>query len=266
MRVVTWNCRGALASSKVWDYLFALEPDVALLQEVGAIPDVTAKGYQLVSRIAKRKDGKAQGFATSVLARTNAVSEFSLSSTTPWVQRELEWFHGNLVGCVIQLGRYNRLHLLSVYSPAWAVDKLRIAQEDTSKVKLTLNEDVWVTDLLRSSLVETFQGETNPWIIAGDFNLSETFDSWPGGPRGNREYLDRMEALGLTECLRKWQGKLTATFMNTDKKTHKHQIDHLFVTSELANALSDCVVGDQLVFQEGLSDHLPIVADFRGTS
>lgn len=263
MRVVTWNCRGAVAPSKVWNYLFALEPDVALLQEVGSVPDLTAKGYQLVSRVAKRKDGKAQRFTTAVLSKTNAVTEFNLSSSIPWVQRELDWFRGNLVGCVIQLGMYDRLHLVSVYSPAWAVDKSRIAEEDTSKVKLTLNDDVWVTDLLRSSLAEAIQDGKFPWIIGGDFNLSESFDSWPGGPRGNREYLDGMEGLGLTECLKKIQGKLTPTFLNTDKRTHKHQIDHLFVTSELANSLSNCVVGELSVFQEGLSDHLPIVADFH---
>jgi hypothetical protein len=36
-RVLTWNCKGAVAKSGVWDYLLELSPDVALLQEVGAI-------------------------------------------------------------------------------------------------------------------------------------------------------------------------------------------------------------------------------------
>jgi exonuclease III len=216
----------------------------------------------MVSRTAKRKDGKPQRFATAVLSRIGPITEFGLSSTIPWVQRELEWFGGNLVGGIIKVPKHDQIHFVSVYSPAWPVDKSRIIAEDTSGVKLTLNMDVWVTDLLRSALLDAFQSPRSPWVVAGDFNLSETFDSWPGGPRGNREYLDRMTALGLTECLVKKQGQLTPTFLNTDKKTHKHQIDHCFVTDELANRMQECVVGDRAVFRDGLSDHLPIIADF----
>jgi hypothetical protein len=36
-----------------------------------------------------------------------------------------------------------------------------------------------------------------PWVFAGDFNLSETFDLWRGGPRGNLECLNRMGGTGF---------------------------------------------------------------------
>jgi hypothetical protein len=38
MRVLIWNCRGASVSSAIWDYLQEISPDIALLQEVGAVP------------------------------------------------------------------------------------------------------------------------------------------------------------------------------------------------------------------------------------
>jgi exonuclease III len=38
MRIVTWNCRRAKANSSLWSYFEELSPDVAVLQEVGGIP------------------------------------------------------------------------------------------------------------------------------------------------------------------------------------------------------------------------------------
>jgi exonuclease III len=105
---------------------------------------------------------------------------------------------------------------------------------------------------------------SDQWVIAGDFNLSETFDLWRGGPRGNREYLDRMEALGLHECLRLTKGMLTPTFRNPRDGKIQHQMDHLFVTAALSDRLVGCDVGlPEMVFDRRISDHLPIVADFR---
>jgi endonuclease/exonuclease/phosphatase family metal-dependent hydrolase len=133
---------------------------------------------------------------------------------------------------------------------------------DVSSIKLTLNPDVWVADLLWAAL-RSIDLHKDLWLVAGDFNLSETFDAWRGGPRGNREYLDRMATLGMTECLRKMKGQLTPTFRNPRGGLFIHQIDHLFVTDSLLSGLLSCEVGSpERVFGESLSDHLPIVADF----
>ena len=130
-------------------------------------------------------------------------------------------------------------------------------------MKLTLNADVWVADLLWSALHAIADDAHTPWVIARDFNLSETFDAWKGGPRGNREYLDRMSALGLTECLRYTHGKLTPTLKNPRGGSIKHQMDHLFITEALVPHLVSCETGNpKRVFTESLSDHLPIIADF----
>src|SRR5262245_53638787 len=86
---------------------------------------------------------------------------------------------------------------------------------------------------------------------------------WRGGPRGNREYLDRMDQLGLADCLRYAQGTLTPTFRTPSKGTITAQIDYLFVTDMLRTHLVTCDTGSrQRVFEQGLSDHLPIIADF----
>jgi endonuclease/exonuclease/phosphatase family metal-dependent hydrolase len=122
---------------------------------------------------------------------------------------------------------------------------------------------VWVTDLLVAALRQRGKSESKPMIVAGDFNLSETFDRWRGGPRGNREWLDRMAALGFTECLRLHQGALTPTYRRPGQVEPNSQIDHIFVTPDLAARLVSCRTGDtERVYGQGWSDHLPVVAEF----
>jgi endonuclease/exonuclease/phosphatase family metal-dependent hydrolase len=78
-----------------------------------------------------------------------------------------------------------------------------------------------------------------------------------------------MAALGLVECLRCAKGLLTPTFRNTQGGAIRHQMDHLFVTQALAERLTACDTGSrERVFGSSppLSDHLPIVADFRPTA
>lgn len=261
-RVLTWNCRRATQSSPAWNYLCELAPDVALLQEVNSIPLIVEKEFDIRYRRPPNKTGTPQRFGSAVLVRGTIGQEVLLQSTEDWVNAELRHFAGNLLAVEALLERGPRLNVVNVYSPAWPVEKARIAGVDVSSVKLTLNPDVWVADLLWASLrsIDLHQGL---WVLGGDFNLSETFDAWRGGPRGNREYLDRMAALGMTECLRKMKGQLTPTFKNPRGDSFIHQIDHLFVTDPLLSRLTSCDIGNpERVFGESLSDHLPIVADF----
>ena len=104
-------------------------------------------------------------------------------------------------------------------------------------------------------------------LVGGDFNSSETFDyMWKNGPSGNKEVLDRMESLGLTECLKSHNGQLTPTFKNPSNGKIIHQLDHLFVTDGLNTALERCFTKDKsTVFDESLSDHLPIIGIFKTT-
>ncbi len=170
----------------------------------------------------------------------------------------------NILARVVKPDKGPKLNVVSVYSPAWPVNRKRLQGMDVSNVKLIQNADVWIADLLWASLRFKPPLKSDPWIIGGDFNLSETFDLWPGGPRGNREYLDRMENLGLVECLRFYQGVLTPTYKNLTGGAIKHQMDHVFTTEAITGQLLSCITGThEQVFGQGLSDHLPIIADFN---
>ena len=142
-----------------------------------------------------------------------------LTSPKPWVQRALSEFSGNLVCCRIGFAA-NALNVVSVYSPAWPVSRERLEAVDTSGVQLALNPDVWLSDILLAALRAIDGLQSGLWIVGGDFNSSETFDL-KDGYRGNREYLERMAAFGLTECLRHSMGALTPTFRNTRGGKHR---------------------------------------------
>lgn len=275
MKIVTWNVHGAKRDSPSWELLSDLYPDIALLQEVGSIPESIAETFDVLSRPAIYKNGRPQRFSTAVLVKGKIVEQVVLSSEYEWVNNELEFFKGNFVGCVLQPYNHNALKVISVYSPAWPVDKERLAEVDVCKIKTKTNPNVWATDILWAALKNTVSKD-EIWVVGGDYNSSETFDAnWQDrnnkrfGSRssGNAETLERMYGLGLTECLRKFNNENIIPTFRHSKGPVQHQIDHLFVSNGLYSRLEKCSVGDQAaIFGKSLSDHLPIIADFRSES
>jgi exonuclease III len=264
LKVVSWNCWRATADSPAWDYLLELDPSVALLQEVRSLPPKILDRFACDVRPAAGKTGAPQRFGTALLVRGRIGDAIRLAGHSDWIDVELERFAGNLVGRELFPRDGPPLKAVSVYSPAWPIKLERAADIDSNRVKLPTNPDVWLADILWASLQHHRASPTDRWIVAGDFNMSETFDQMTWSNGGNREYLDRMAALGLTECLRKSRGVLTPTFRNTCGGAIKHQMDHVFVTEALAAGLESCDVGSQeRVFGAGLSDHLPVVARFN---
>jgi exonuclease III len=202
MRICTWNVRHASKDSNdLWDYFLEIDADVALLQEVGTIPPSVASRYSHLQRKALRKNGQPQTFSTAVLVRGSIDEQIIFSTSWDWVNEELQRFEGNLVSAVITLPSGKSFRVLSVYSPAWPIDRQRLKGIDVSGIKLKNNPDIWLTEILWAALSSTDLDEL-PWIVAGDLNSSITFDTlWNDGPRGNQEIQDRMSDLGLLECL-----------------------------------------------------------------
>lgn len=263
MRICCWNLRRASSDSPAWELFNEMSPDLALLQEVASLPKKIADKYQFVMRPAAGRKNP-QRFSTVILVQGTVGAPIQLSSRWDWVNRELQRFEGNLLAHRVFL-RGQEYRVLSAYSPAWPVDSKRLQGIDVEPVKLTLNPKVWVIDLLRAALLDSCNSNDSvPWVIGGDLNSSETFDyMWPGGPRGNREFLDRIRDLGFLECLRHWNGALVPTFRNPRDGKVIHQIDHLFVSGSLKERLISCVTAEQArVFDRSLSDHLPIIAEF----
>ena len=272
MKVVFWNMKSARAESAAWLYLLELDPDIALLQEVGELPADFAGG---ASRAAFpiRRSGAPQAFQTVLLARhgfaAEAGDEFRIESSRKWVNEELARFAGNIVGGEAAAGACvgARTRAVSVYSPPWPVPRSRLAAVDARGVRLQHNDDIWLSDLLCDALGCRKALKDEHWIVAGDFNAAPTFDDGPRGNRGNREWLDRMRSIGLVDCLATKEGQPTPTFRHS-RGSIRHQIDHLFVTRPLLDRMTDCRVPphEDIWRPDGaLGDHLPIIADFEGS-
>lgn len=69
MRIVTWNCRRATEKHPPWDYLAELEPDVAMLQEVGAIPKSLHVSYEIKLARSRTRNGGPQRFSSALLVK-----------------------------------------------------------------------------------------------------------------------------------------------------------------------------------------------------
>lgn len=264
MRAVTWNCRRATAEHELWTELRLLQADLLLLQEVGALPPEILNDYEVLQGVPRTRSGGDQRFRTVLAVRGRLGPEIELRTGTAWIDELLDQFQGNLMGRRVTLADGETLNALAVYSPAWPLARETYAGVDVSEVKLPENPDIWVSDLVVAALRQRPGLKTESWLVAGDFNACETFDSWRGGPRGNRRWLDRMATLGLVDCLRLQQGVLTPTFRKPGAAEAHCQIDYVFTSPVLWRRLSHCATGNrESVFGRGLSDHLPVVAEFR---
>ncbi len=296
MRIITWNVNNASEKRGTWEYLLELGPDIALIQEVNDhIPEIIEETFDIKWDHPLKKEGGNQTFKTAILVKKGKarfVGKLILNSKLKWVNDKLERYRGCLFGWMVEIDGNKRMNVISVHSPAWSLneswEKQGNSPSDMEVMQIRLEaqkEKVFATEILWNTLDNTKQ-DSETWVVGGDFNSSETFDpgwqnihpefkKWmeehklktPTRIAGSREIIDRMNNLGLIECLRPQSSdKIIPTFKNR-KYPHKsfHQIDHLYVTKNLYSMLNSCVVGDQTeIFDKlHLSDHLPIIADFK---
>jgi exonuclease III len=261
-RVVTWNLHRAAVTSPAWTYFREVSPDLALLQEVGRIPADIAEAY--TCRVERAMGITAlQQFHTAILVRGDIGTPMKLAGARPWIDSILNAYSGNLVAYDVCPRGGFPIKVISVYSPPFQVPVRFRESADFDALRRTQKRGVWLTDVLLAALEHCPPNPEERWVIAGDFNLAETFDRerWSAG--GNALWLERMGKLGFTECLRQSQSVPTPTFRHSSGSV-RHQMDHIFVTRPLASELVACAPGDSgRVFASPLlSDHLPVVATF----
>lgn len=263
MKVITWNIRKAKETSLVWQLIEEYDADIILLQEVLRIPESIQSSYNVIFRPAISESGKQQIFGTAVLTKYSIKCKIPLVSTNDFIHQELDFFKGNIIPLELISPENELINIVCVYSPAWTINPNRYSGKNIDDIKLTLNNRIWAFDILHSWLKEK-ECKLN-WIVAGDFNTSETFDYvWKGGPIGSLEYIKRLEKLGLRDCLRYYHKELVPTFRNPKGGKIIHQLDHMYTTSNLLENLSECKTADhELIFGKNLSDHLPIIATFK---
>lgn len=267
MKILSWNIRHSDEASAVWKYVLDADPDIALLQEVGRFPKTVQGRFHVLARPAAKNDGSPQKFCTAVITKFEIDGALTLQSDRQWVNEQGAFFKGNLVGATLRDSDQQPIHVVSVYSPHWAVAKEKWAGVDVTGLKLAANPDIWCTEILWDLLRNTMPLQGGQWIVGGDFNSSKTFDYRREGDRGNREIMRRMTGLGLKEMLRAYKGELVPTFKQSrgsERGMLVHQLDHLYISAPLSDRLVSCQTADrERVFGSRMSDHLPVIANFR---
>lgn len=263
MKVLTWNVNKAGESRRgLWEMVRREDADIVLLQEVTGIPGRIRDHYQCHWVSPRFFEDYNAPFSTAVLSK-------GLIDATPYLASELEWVnriqterYGWIVGCKTSLDSEEQFRVVLVYSPAFPIPQGQWAEADVTGIKLTNNRDLWFTEILWAQLRNADISDDTNWIVAGDFNSSVLFDE----PKdtGNREIIERLNALGLTDCLSHFHRGPVPTFQHTSKSVD-HQLDYCYVNTPMLDRLRTARVPshkDIFYTTPRLSDHLPIVCEF----
>ena len=258
MKVITWNVNKAGKSRRaLWEMVQREDADIVLLQEVTEIPASIRKRYQCHVVSPRFFRGHDAPFSTAVLSK-------GLIDATPYLRSELAWVnkiqterHGWIVGCRTSLDSGEQFHVVTVHLPSFSIPRQHWADEDVTGIKLTNNPRLWFTEILWVLLRAAPVSDDTKWIVGGDFNRSQLH-------KGNREVIERMTDLGLTDCLSHRHGGAVPTFQHA-KKTVEHQLDYCYVNAPMLHRLAEARVpsrGEVFDRKPRLSDHLPILCEF----
>ena len=267
MKVLTWNVNRASESrSGVWKRLEQEHADIVLLQEVTQIPEAICRLYggNVHSIQPRFFDGRNARFQTAVLTKWAMNRKPYLVSELEWVNEIHEQRYGWLLACEVVDDTGVRFRVVSAHAPAFHVPWQYLQGVSVEAIRLKNNPKLWFTEILWSLLKNADISDDTNWIVGGDFNSSVKFDE--PNDRGNREIVARMKALGLTDCLSPGALNPVPTFQDTSKAL-AHQLDYVYVNAPLLKRLKRAprVPDPREIFGQKprLSDHLPIVCEFR---
>ena len=261
MKIVTWNLSNRKANQQAWEALFELDPDIALLSEVNFIPD-DLNGYNSYFEYSMGDKDKPRNFKTGIITKGKIVDEIPLIAQEDWITNCLGNDTGNLVARKIRFADGITYNVISAYLANTPYPHEKYTDDITSVV-LPNFEKIFMSEILWAVLKHILSHHRDPWIIGGDFNTSELY-----GTRKERasylEIIKRLERLKLKEVVRHYNNGPVPTWKSRYPNSKLiHQLDHLYVSDVLLENSYNAYVGDYKKYVgNGLSDHMPIIADF----
>ena len=264
MKTLTWNVnKAAYSREQLWCTLLDEDADIVVLQEVTSIPSYILDRYNCYAKFPKFFEGHNAPSQTAVLSKWKIDRQRFLTSDLEWVNRIHNDQYGWIIECEVTDDVGIGYRVVAVHLPAFPIPEDVLEGVDVSVLKLTIQKKkIWFSEILWSLLQTAPIDDTTNWIVTGDFNSSVKLDI--PKDRGNHEIVERLNSLGLIDCL-SYFGKGAVPTFQSPRKYVEHQLDYCYVSpSMLARLKSASVMDRDKVFGgvPKLSDHLPILCEF----
>jgi hypothetical protein len=237
---VTWNLAYNTPGYKgrheeAWDYLFALQPELAFVQE--CMPPADDGGEQIVW-----KPAFTGGWGSAIVAESLRLMPLDISG-----YRWLENYEGWVV--TAELSEEQNYVVVSVHTSWRPADPDLVADLDALRFPLQGRKGVWPVYLIFDDLRALLESRT--FIVGGDLNADPVMDDRPRFVGGNREFFDGLERNGFVN-LAAGSGP-----------THRgYKLDYVFGSRDLSPSGRSSRV-DEKAMELGLSDHAPVIVDLE---
>jgi len=266
MRIITWNMdhwKHKRVHDDAWQWIIdTLDPDIALLQE--CVPPAWAYENRTVLFNRVYPESR-QKWGTAIMTKLTA-SRTTIPEVDDWLSKlprnipgtdKQSWIYQLKGWCECAQIRFipdETTLVISVYSSAYHIERELLKNIDISGIKLKLNPDLWLLDVIFYYLKNYLDRRI---LVGGDFNYSRLLDP-PDRPRGNNEFFDRIKNEGFVSLHRLFHDNDERTFFQAKRKPL--QLDYLYTDAVLAKRVSRC---DVVPYSEveRFSDHAPLIAE-----
>jgi len=235
MKIVTWNCNGALRNK--FHNLLEFEADIYIIQECENPKETHHKEY-----IEWAKNhlwiGSNKNKGLGIFASENLVIE-SLDWSNTFTDHTVKYF----LPCIVN----NDFHLLGVWT------------HQNNSPNFGYIGQFW-------KYIQVNKHNLNKIIIAGDFNSNTIWDQWDRW-WNHSDVVRILQELGISSLYHKYfleeQGKESKpTFFLHRRLQRPYHIDYVFGSREFEDALIKIEIGDTEKWMK-ISDHLPLICEFK---
>lgn len=254
MRVVSWNLarnsvgRSNITHERAWRFLEALDPDIALLQEVDPPDWVAARdGWTLVP-------GRYEKWGSAILAKTGLNPTAFDGEPEGRLERV-----GYLATGTVSLADGSSLLLGSVHAPISQADADDLGGRHPEDVKRPLEPVPYHNDVAYAIYRDRVKGR--PFLVSGDWNVSRLWD-YHYSQTHELDFFRRAEHDGWVECYRLFHPEGEGRTWYRDPEP-PYQQDHAFCDTLTAESLTSCVIDPYPAARLKLSDHAPLIMEFR---
>lgn len=251
MRVITWNMGLATGGAErrrlheqAWHFLLGLGPDIAFVQE--SLPPAWVRSAGSIIHGPFIRWGSAVFSPRYPLERVHVGPDTNLHALGSYLALARASLPDGTVAFVA-----------SVHARAAAAAPAHLKGLDQDDVTRLAIGHPRVTDTVAVGLNKL---RTDRFILAGDWNTARVQGSVKKDLAG-AQFFERARGWGWYDCVHERLGRELQTWFGRSR--HLKQDDHVFCDAALGKASRDPWVATQAATLLGLSDHAPLVVDFR---